>query len=236
MVFSIILSLAGIVKFIQKNYRSKLTYQSLVVIQVIHIIGLILRFIYQIDFPDYVELAKGGCTNLVLFGIVYVDLNILKLFSALDDRINSQIINSIIYGMVIFFVWTEVTFSISVMVVAPIFYKVTKCNSVVFLSIRNISGMRIIIHQFPRNILDTFDLQEFEISQPPNKAAIKDFYINLGCNAITDYYLGNFNVSITGIHSILASVLFEQFKNMILTQVKKPAPIAKLYSEPLTVA
>ncbi|KAJ3314049.1 hypothetical protein HDV04_001080 [Boothiomyces sp. JEL0838] len=44
-------------------------------------------------------------------------------------------------------------------------------------------------------------------------------------DAVTFYYMGNFNVSITGIHSFMASLLFEQFKNLVMTQVKKPTPI-----------
>ncbi|KAJ3321613.1 hypothetical protein HDV06_004028 [Boothiomyces sp. JEL0866] len=36
-----------------------------------------------------------------------------------------------------------------------------------------------------------------------------------------NYYLGDINISINGFHSLIASYLFEQFKNMVQTQIKK---------------
>ncbi|KAJ3314051.1 hypothetical protein HDV04_001082 [Boothiomyces sp. JEL0838] len=47
-------------------------------------------------------------------------------------------------------------------------------------------------------------------------------YQNSLSDVESQYYIGNIVISMTDLHSILASLLFEQFKGMILSQVEKP--------------
>ncbi|KAJ3275090.1 hypothetical protein HDV01_001229 [Terramyces sp. JEL0728] len=47
-------------------------------------------------------------------------------------------------------------------------------------------------------------------------------YLKVNQDPDLAYFLGNILIAFTGFHSIIASFLFEQFKNMIMTQLKKP--------------
>ncbi|KAJ3275089.1 hypothetical protein HDV01_001228 [Terramyces sp. JEL0728] len=74
---SFLVSLASTVYFLQSKYRQKLIYQCITVIQIFHMIGLVVRLIYQYEFPPAMGVLRAICVDAVLYGITYFYIGVI---------------------------------------------------------------------------------------------------------------------------------------------------------------
>ncbi|KAJ3323565.1 hypothetical protein HDV06_001589 [Boothiomyces sp. JEL0866] len=238
LVVSSIISVICICYLLQPQYRTKYFYISIIIVHFINLTNIILRVKFPSDRPKYLICLISFGTDIVLYGLTYVYLNTLKLFSTLDERINLRIVNGGLYLLGLVALWIELNYYLYIYSGVELLYQFSEyvyCAFVVLgVLYYNVQALYLTILIYS-NLKHT------------NKATDKIyrtsvgvilFIIALDCFNMavygyelinpTDYnlyYLGNLNIASTGIACALGSLVFLQFESLAQSQVRKKKPL-----------
>ncbi|KAJ3275088.1 hypothetical protein HDV01_001227 [Terramyces sp. JEL0728] len=221
--------------FLHSKVWKKPVYQFIIMIQITHILGLLLRVVYKDNMTPGISTVISICTDAVLYGIVFVDLNIIGLFENLDSRISKRAIRIVIVIAFIWAVWNEVMYylvtfggkdSIGNFYIYP--YLVYVFLGVLYTNIQGVYLTRMIYYNLKRVTDEAKWIFTVSVISLVSMIILDwvDVFLYLYQRTLVEngnkLSTGKIIVCMTDLHSILASFLFQQFKNMISTQIRKP--------------
>lgn len=128
LILSICFSVLCIGFFVRAEYRHRLIYQLAIATQFVNLALSIARLslIYQLPWSKYLTAGLSFMEDIVIYSIVNIDLNILLLFSTLDNRLKPKLIVRAMYVSVIFAIWIESTYIVYVITGIRLFYDVNQ--------------------------------------------------------------------------------------------------------------